>query len=105
VTHEEPVAGRLFSGLAFTPVGARITQVVCDARVGRKQLRGREQRFYSSGVPGPAAVTCGWRIPPRAGGKLLRLSSDEGRAWVFLKQFAGQSTMIGTPVISWHIKP
>lgn len=37
--HEQPVAERLFVGLAFTPFGGRIEQVVCDARVGRKQLR------------------------------------------------------------------
>ena len=106
VTHQQPTPGLLFTGLAFTPVGgARITQVVCDARIGRKQLRGRQQRFYSEGVWGPAAVTCGWRIPAGTRGKRLYLSGQDGRAWVFLDQGTGQSTTVGTPVLHWQIKP
>jgi hypothetical protein len=105
VTHEQPTAGRLFTALTFTPVvgaGVRITQVVCDARVRHKDLRGRQQRFYDAS--NLIAVTCSWLIPDGAGGKRLRLSGDEGRAWVFLNQ-GEQQTTIGTPVLFWHVQP
>jgi hypothetical protein len=111
VTHEQPTAGRLFTGLAFTPVGgAHITQVICDARVGRKELRGRLQRFYQDG--GPALVTCGWLIPAGGGGKRLHLvgdgrPGDGGRAFVFLSGpgTGTTPTTIGTPVLFWHVRP
>lgn len=106
VTHEQPTAGRLFAGFAFTPVGdARITQVECDATIGHKQLRGRQHRFYADGVSGPAAVTCGWRIPTGTGRKRLSLTPQEGRACVMLVQGGGQSTTVCSPVLSWRIKP
>lgn len=107
VTHKHPVAGRRFTGLAFTPVGgARITRLVCGAQIGNKRLRALKQRFYAGGVPGPAAVTCGWRIPAGAGGKRLSLAAQDGRACVFLVQEGAQSTTeVCGPVVSWHIKP
>ena len=109
VTHEQPTAGRLFTGLAFTPVGgAHITQVACDAKVGQKKLRGRQQRFYQD--EGPPLVTCGWLIPAGAGGKRLHplgdgKPGDGGRAFVFLDGPGGTQTTIGTPVLSWHVQP
>lgn len=104
VTHEQPRAGRLFTGLVFTPVGgARITQVVCDAKVGQKELRGRQQRFYED--EGPPVVTCGWRIPAGAGGKRLHLSGDGGRADVFLEGPGTTQTTYGTPILFWHVQP
>jgi hypothetical protein len=104
VTHEQPKAGRLFTGLVFTPVGgARITQVICDAKVGQKELPGRQQKFYEDG--GPPVVTCGWRIPADAGGKRLHLSGDEGRADVFLLGPGTTQTTYGTPVLFWHVAP
>jgi hypothetical protein len=106
VTHGQPAAGTPYTGLAFTPVGgARITKVVCDAHIGRTQLRGRQQRFYADGVSGSAVVTCGWRIPAGTAGKRLSLSDSDGRACVFLVQEGGQSSTVCTPVLSWRIKP
>jgi len=106
VTHEQPRPGRLFTGLTFAPVlGARvrITRVVCDGKVGHKELRGRQQKFYDAGATSVTAVTCSWLIPAGAGGKRLHLSGNEGRAWVFLTQGSGQQTTIGSPVLFWHV--
>jgi hypothetical protein len=70
VTHTRPVAGKVFTGLTATPADERIATMTCDSTIGRKTLRGRLSRFYASGVAGPAAVTCGWKIPPGAHGTL-----------------------------------
>jgi hypothetical protein len=104
VAHEQPRAGRLFTGLIFTPVGgAHITQVLCNAKVGQKELRGRQQRFYED--EGPPVVTCGWRIPAGAGGKRLHLWGDGGTADVFLEGPGATQTTYGTPVLFWHVQP
>jgi hypothetical protein len=74
VTHARPVAGKVFTGLTATPADERIATMTCDATIGRKTLRGRLNRFYAEGVAGPAAVTCGWKIPPAAHGNLSVLA-------------------------------
>lgn len=71
-THARPVAGQMFTGLTIVPLGTRITDVRCGAaRVGRKTVPARMQRYYAPSVEGPLAVTCGWVIPAGARGKLL----------------------------------
>lgn len=72
-TRSQPVAGQKFIGYTIVSLvaGTRVTVKCGAARVGGTTVRGRMQRFYSRGVEGPAAVTCGWLIPVGASGKLL----------------------------------
>lgn len=75
-TREQPVAGRLFTGLTITAnPGTQIIDAHCSARAGRKLLRGRLQRFYAAAVSGPAAVACSWLIPANGSGKVLRATA------------------------------
>jgi hypothetical protein len=72
-TRSQPVAGQKFIGYTIVPLaaGTRVTVKCSTARVGGVKIPGRMQRFYSRGVEGPAAVTCGWLIPIATRGTLL----------------------------------
>lgn len=92
VTHARPVAGRVFTGLTITPATYAIERVSCDATVKGATLRARQRRFYDSGVVGPAAITCSWKIPANARGTLSVDVTDwtaDGRV---------------TQPVSWRIK-
>lgn len=98
VAHGRPVAGNTFTGFAITPAAGRIVTVSCDATIGRKTLHGRQQRFYVDGVAGPAAVSCGWKIPSSAHGML------SARATVSAIDGTEPRTIGPTPVTSWRVK-
>jgi hypothetical protein len=71
-THAQPVAGTLFTGITVTPAaGAKIHRVSCNAKIGLTVLQARQLRYFTLGIAGPAAVTCGWQLPADSGGKLL----------------------------------
>jgi hypothetical protein len=98
-THEQPVAGQQFTGLTITPYpGTRIIDVHCGAKVQRKGVRGRLQKFYAPGVSGPASVACSWHVPANDGGKLLRSFVS-----VLTEQEPNGFVRRGT--FSWRIKP
>jgi hypothetical protein len=69
-THEQPVAGRTFPGVAIMHVGPRIQYVTCYATIGHERLKVGQQKFYASGVDGPTAVICNADIPAGAHGSL-----------------------------------
>jgi ribosomal protein L35AE/L33A len=85
--------------LTITPdAGDQIIDVHCNAKAGRKVLRGRLQRFYTSGVSGPATVACRWQLPANTSGKLLQVT-----AYVLTTKVTSGFMRRGT--FSWHIKP
>lgn len=53
-------------------IGTPLSGADCHGSVGRTALVQRRQKFYAVGISGPAAITCEWRIPKTATGKLLR---------------------------------
>jgi hypothetical protein len=71
--------------------------VTCDAQIPRANLRASHGKFYSDGVnapaSGPATVSCSWKIPASAHGKLS-------------VQAAASTTQgtLGSLVLSWRIK-
>ena len=98
-THEQPVAGRSFTGISITYLSTRIRWVRCYAKIGSKGLSERQQRFFSRGIEGPAAISCSWDIP----------ASARGRLTAHAVAFAGfaappQGSLIGSPNFSWRIK-
>jgi hypothetical protein len=98
-THEEPLAGRSFTGITITSnPGTQIIDAHCSARAGRKLLRGRLQRFYASTVSGPAAVACSWQMPANGSGKILRAT-----AYVLTAQEPNGFSR--SAPFSWRIKP
>jgi hypothetical protein len=98
-THEQPVAGQLFTGLTITAnPGTQIIDGHCSARAGRKLLRGRLQKFYAQTVSGPAAVACSWQIPTSASGKILRAT-----AYVLTAQEPNGFSR--SAPFTWRIKP
>ena len=71
-----PVAGQSFTGLAMIPEnGTYIKTAKCPALVGRVRVPGRVLRYKVAGAK-PFALTCTWKIPAGAQGKLLWLSHE-----------------------------
>jgi hypothetical protein len=96
-THAQPVAGQSFAGLSIIPVnGTYIATVKCDAKLGRETLRARVLRYHPSRGNKPLAVTCSWRIPHGAHGKLV-LSKE-------LITATDTSTQTGPP-FTWVVEP
>jgi len=85
---QQPLAGKTFKGLTVRKLpgtGGTISWVQCDAKVGGKLLRAREQSFFA-GPHQRTRVICRWRIPADAAGKQLRLwnRDSKGHVWPFL---------------------
>jgi hypothetical protein len=94
--HHRPVAGKTFTGVTITSLDTwGIATVTCDMMVGHKALQGHERAFYADGITGAAAVSCAWRIPARAAGKLLHGS---------ISVVTGNGTNVVSPVFGWRIK-
>jgi hypothetical protein len=94
-TPKQPRAETLFTGVTVTSLGAHITKVGCDAKIGSKILHAKQQRFFSSLVPGPATVSCSWQIPAGSGGRVLR-------AAVYALT---TTSVLGGTGHAWHIRP
>jgi hypothetical protein len=94
-THQQPVAGRTFPGVAVMHVGPRIQYVTCYARIGHKGLKVGQQKFYASGVDGPTAVICNAHVPADAHGALTMRAVA----------FTAPETTTSTAALSWRIKP
>lgn len=94
-THEHPVAGRTFTGIMVTSVGAHVQGVACDARIGLKRLHVEKNKFYAGGAGGPVAVVCGVKIPRGAHGTLTMRSSA----------FTPPDATAHSAPIRWQIKP
>jgi hypothetical protein len=95
-SHRAPHAGKSFTGITVGYIAPyTITQVDCHARVGDRELVGREQRFYRNGIAGPTTVSCSWRIPKGSAGKTLR-------AWARAYTSNGFS---GSGLSAWRVKP
>jgi hypothetical protein len=108
VTHERPVAGRTFTGLAIIlddPNATTINRVLCDAQVGAKMkiLRARLQVMFTAASGLAREVLCTWRLPARSVGQRLRLRDvgDGPRATVYFND--GQSRLL-SPELSWIVR-
>jgi hypothetical protein len=110
VTHERPVAGQTFTGLAIIlddPNTTTINRVLCDAQVGAKMkiLRARLQAMFTdaSGSAPVGEILCTWRIPAHSVGQRLRLrdNGDGPRAIVYVND--GQSRLL-SPELSWRVR-
>jgi hypothetical protein len=95
-TRAQPRAGHSFTGITVTNLGTQIATVRCEVHIGGKYLNVRDQMFYSSSTGWPDAVSCTWRIPAAAKGRVVR-------ATVFVDTLANGSYQ--TPAFSWRIKP
>ena len=97
-THAQPRAGRAFTGITVTNVGARSTRIStvrCEVHISGRYLRVRDQRFYSSSVNWPDAVSCTWQIPRGAERRIVR-------ATVSVDSLGNGSYV--SRVFSWRIK-
>src|SRR6266566_6196827 len=83
-THAQPRAGRAFTGITVTNLGTRIAAVRCEVHISGRYLRVRDQRFYSSSVDWPDAVSCTWQISAGAKRRIVR-------ATVFVDTLSGNS--------------
>jgi hypothetical protein len=94
LTHARPAAGTVFAGVTVTPgADGRIVSVACDATVEGKILHASHKRFYADGVDGPAAVSCSWKIPASARGRLaVRVGVTTSRGNIL------------APLNSWRIR-
>jgi Big-like domain-containing protein len=90
-----PIAGKRFTGITVTYISTPITKVQCHGSIGGKRLVARQRRFYERGIPGPAAVSCGWQIPKASAGKLLY-------AWA--RGFTPSGDW-RSPQSTWRVKP
>jgi hypothetical protein len=98
-THQQPVVGRVFTGLVildtsgaqFTPPGWHAS---CGkAVIGRRHLA-LQQRSLFGGSPWNTLV-CSWRIPKSAAGKQLRVAGAETGTE------AGTAAQV--PALSWRV--
>lgn len=94
-THAQPRAGHAFTGITVTNLGTQIATVRCEVHIGGRYLNVRDQRFYSSSVYWPDAVSCTWHIPAGAEGRIVR-------ATVSVDTLTGGS--YESRVYSWRIK-
>jgi hypothetical protein len=105
VTHERPIAGKTFAGLAIIvtdPTSTKIDRVLCDAQVANNRLPARREVFFTAPSARIAGVMCTWRVPAAAGGKRLRLwDNGEGpRATVHLSP---NRAVVSSPEFSWLV--
>ena len=106
VTHERPIAGKTFAGLAIIvidPTSTRLDRVLCDAQVANNRLRARRQVFFAAPSSRVAAIVCSWQVPAAGGGKRLRLwdNGDGPRATTYLSR---NQTVVSSPEFSWLVR-